>query len=414
MKTEIINTGTELLTGRTRNANAHYLARELMLLGIRTWRQTTIGDYEKNLKDALKSALAESDLVFVTGGLGPTVDDITKESLAAVLGLEMQLHEASLERIRAFFAARGVDMPEANRKQALLPVSALALTNEVGTAPGFILEARDKIFVVLPGPPWELQPMFEQYVKPYLKKKGLTGADRLKQKTIKLWGIGESAVQDLLADLHRKNGNVEIAYQAQRGEVWVKLLTENGAANGDELEQITCEITTRLGNKVFGFDEDTMEMTVARLLVKHNLTVSLAESCTGGLIAKKLTDLPGSSEYLMYGVVSYSNEAKEKILGVSPETLKQFGAVSSETALEMARGVKKLGNTDVAVSVTGIAGPGGGSPEKPVGLVYTGLAHKDGAFSQKHLFYGDRENIRELSARAALNMLRLYILENYS
>lgn len=409
LKVEIINTGTELLTGDTRNDNAVFLAGVLLRHGIRVWRQTTVGDYPPVLKETIARALQESDIIIITGGLGPTKDDITKETVAEVMGLPLYLHEESLWRIKNFFQARNRSMPEPNIKQAMVPETSVVLNNDHGTAPGIILEKDRKLVVILPGPPLELGPMFEKYALEQLRGKGLIGNRPVAGRIVKLWGIGESLVQEKLADLHWPESKVEIAYQFRRGEVWVKLNNKVDPADEKPLEERADLIRQRLGEYVFGHEGDSMESVVAKLLLDNKLTISLAESCTGGLIAKKLTDLPGSSSYLMYGVVSYSNQAKEKILGVRPETLEKFGAVSEETALEMVNGVRTILNTHLAVSVTGIAGPDGGTREKPLGLVYIAVAGEKGSYCKKHLFYGDRENIREMSARAALNMVRLYI-----
>ncbi len=408
MRTEIINTGTELLTGQTKNSHAVYLAEQLMKQGIRVTKTTVVGDDGELIKSVVREALTVADLLIITGGLGPTADDITKECVAELLELPLTLHEGTLDKIKAYFAARNMTMPENNTKQALVPSGAIVVENKVGTAPGLIIEHQESTLVILPGPPWELQPMVTEGILPFLRDKGLAG-EPVRQKIFKIWGIGESAVQQLMNDIHQSAGKIEIGYQAHRGEVWFKLLANSSEVSAQEMDDLAAIVTARLGDHLWGFADDTLESVVAKLLVQNQLKLSVAESCTGGLIAKKLTDLPGSSEYLMYGVVSYSNEAKMKLLGVKPETLEKYGAVSEQTAMEMAQGVREIGQTDVAVSVTGIAGPGGGSKEKPVGLVYIGVAGKDKVYAKKVVYSGDRENIREVTARAALNLVRLYI-----
>lgn len=409
----MISTGTELLLGQILNTNAQFLGRELAELGIDVYFQTTVGDNAARVTEALETAMKRADLIIVTGGLGPTEDDLTKETIAKMLGLKMHLDEDVLSELRKFFHQRGRKMPENNTKQALLPECSAAIPNKIGTAPGMIIESGEKIFVVLPGPPVEMQPMFDETVVPYLKRR--TGANRamIVSKVLKILGVGESSVEEQIKDLVDTQTNPTIAFLAPRGEVYVRLTAKASSKNEADglIKGVEKEIRRRFGDYIYGADAETLETVVAGLLKKHGLTISAAESCTGGLIAQRLTTVPGISENFMYSMVTYSNEAKTQFLGVPPETLDQFGAVSEETALEMVKGVRQAGGTDLAVAVTGIAGPGGGTPDKPVGLVYIGFADRDTTIVQPNLFAGDREVIRWQTANVALNMVRKYLLK---
>jgi len=413
VRAELISTGTELLLGQILNTNAKFLGERLARLGIDVFFQTTVGDNESRLAEVLHTALKRANLIIITGGLGPTSDDLTKETAARVLGLELLTDELSLVRIEDFFRVRGRKMPEMNRKQALMPAGALVLANMAGTAPGMIVEQAGKSIVILPGPPVEMEPMFLETVEPYLKKK--LGEDRvlIVSRIIKVLGLGESTIEEKIRDLVDKQVNPTIAFLAPRGEVYIRVTAKTGTEKEamEMIAGIENEIRKRLGDYVYGADGETMESVVAGLLKRHGLTVSVAESCTGGLIAKRLTDVPGVSENFMYGIVTYSNDAKTRFLGVSAGTLEKHGAVSEDTASEMAFGVRQAGGTDLALSVTGVAGPGGGTPEKPVGLVFIGFAEGNNVAVKRHLFTGDREVIRWQTANAALNLLRGYLMQ---
>lgn len=414
MRAELISTGTEILLGQILNTNAQYLGQRMAQLGINVYFQTTVGDNEQRLTEALQIALERSEIVVITGGLGPTMDDLTKEALARFLGLKMFIDEASLKHIEEFFCARGRKMPEVNKKQALIPEGATVISNKMGTAPGVIIENAGKIIVVLPGPPVEMQPMFAETVEPYLKKR--LGEDKLTivSRVLRILGMGESTVQEHIEDLVIAQTNPTVAFLAPGGEVLVRLTarakTEIEARK--MIKVLETEIRKRIGDYIYGADDENLEKVVAVLLKKRGLTVSTAESCTGGLIAKRLTDIPGISENYLYGMVTYDNQAKIQLLGVSPNILEKYGAVSEETALEMARGVRQAVGTDLALAVTGIAGPGGGTPEKPLGLVYIGFADRDTTIVQRFLFVGDRETIRWQAANSALNSLRKYLIQH--
>ncbi|HWQ88836.1 MAG TPA: competence/damage-inducible protein A, partial [Desulfitobacteriaceae bacterium] len=409
---EIISTGTELLLGQTLNTNAQYLSAQLSVLGIEVYYHTTVGDNPKRLENILRQALQRADLIVTTGGLGPTADDLTKEIAAKVLGLEMFLDAGSLEEIRHFFAAHKREMPASNLKQAYFPQGAKIFPNKLGTAPGAIINKDDKTIVILPGPPFEMQPMFEKYVLVELEK--LIGPDRkrMKMRILKIFGISESALEEVLDELLSQN-NPAVALVAKRTEINIQLAAKDvdEQAALKTLDTIEQTIRSRLGNKVFARDKETMVSVVGQALRSHKYTMSTAESCTGGLVGATLTQEAGSSDYYLGGVISYANSVKENVLGVRSTTLQSVGAVSRETAQEMAEGVCRLTGADLAISVTGLAGPGGGSETKPVGLVYIGLASAKGTEVRKFQFYGGRDSVRQLTVMAALNMVRQYMLE---
>lgn len=410
MKAELIFTGSELLLGYVLNSHAQYLGMKLSEMGIEVTLHITVGDNWKMLGQVLKQALENSDLVLTTGGLGPTTDDLTKETVAGVLGLPMILDEHSLAGMKEFFRRRGVAMPESIAKQAYFPEGARILNNPLGTAPGALIERGDKIMVMLPGPPNELIAMFEQELTPYLAKRAGSGTVT-RYKVFKLTGISESAVQDRIKDLGGQ-GNPGIAYVAKPGEVQVRIAAYAGAPEQAEkmVAELSEKVRRRLVGYIFGYDEEVLEDVVGKLLLETGLSIAVAESCTGGLIAARLTDIPGSSGYLKGGVVAYSNEMKNKILGVPSDTIDRYGAVSKQTAVAMAEGVRVLAGSNLGLAVTGIAGPGGGSPAKPRGLVYISLAADDGTCCREYRFPGERPAVRQGTVNAGLNMVRHYLL----
>lgn len=410
MEAEIISVGTELLLGQIVNTNAQYLAEKLASLGIELHHIVTVGDNIDRLKAALASAWERADVIILTGGLGPTQDDMTKETVAEFLNLELILHSPSLETIRCFFARRGHHMTNNNIKQALLPQGGIPLPNPNGTAPGVWLEHQGKILVILPGPPFELQPMFENHVLPRLTKGEKHTV--IKSRIIKLYGIGESQAEEQVKDLIDST-NPTLASYAKPTEIQFRLTAKADTdIKADSLiDSMEKELRARLGQYIFAQDEDTMQDIVGKLLRERNLTLAVAESCTGGLVANWLTDVPGSSIYFQGGVVSYSNKLKTSLLRVPAETLHQYGAVSKEVAETMASGIKHLAQVDFGGAVTGIAGPDGGTPEKPVGLVYVAVAHKTGVKSCRYQWQGSRSIIKQRAAQALLNLVRQQILE---
>lgn len=409
MQAELISTGTEILLGYIVNTDAQYLSQQLARLGIEVTLHTAVGDDREMMRRVLQDALQRSDLVFTTGGLGPTSDDITKDVVAEILGLPMVLDEASLAEMKAHFAAQGKPFPEVLVRQAYFPAGARVLPNPVGTAPGAIVETRGKAIVILPGPPRELQAMFEGSVLPYLK--GLPGRGPvLYTRVYKLTSIPEYNVHETLRDLAREK-NPTLGFLARPGEVHVRVAAR--AATVQEAEQMADlvgkEIYARLGEYVFAVDDEKIEETVGALLQQRGLTLSVAESCTSGLIGARVTNVPGSSAYFVGGVLAYSNEIKERLLGVPRETLDRYGAVSEETAVAMVRGVRALTGANIGLAVTGIAGPGGGTPAKPVGLVYIALATEKYLDCRRFILPGHRGAVREGTVNTALNMLKRYL-----
>ncbi|AEM73978.1 competence/damage-inducible protein A [Caldicellulosiruptor acetigenus] len=410
MVAEIICVGTELLLGQILNTNSQYLAQKLAELGIDLYFQTTVGDNMERLKMAIDIATKRSDILIFTGGLGPTSDDITKEAVADYFGLALVLDEDVLRRIEKFFERRQVKMPEINKKQAYVPKGAKVLHNKNGTAPGLIIEKDGKIAILLPGPPFEMQPMFEEGVLPYLEK---FSKQKIYSRVLKFVGIGESSIEEALKDLILSQTDPTMALYAKPFEVELRITTkkESEECAKSLLQSMENRIRERLGEYIYGVDRQLLEEVVIGLLAEKKLKVSVAESCTGGLICNKLTNVPGASEVFDRGFIVYSNEAKMKLLGVPEQVLKEHGAVSSQTARYMAQGALSNSLADIALSVTGIAGPGGGSETKPVGLVYIGIATKDYSESFEFRFSGDRLRIKEMTSKAALNILRKKIID---
>ena len=411
MTAEIICVGTELLLGNIVNTNAAYLAEKLAGAGLDCYYQTVVGDNVERLAGVLKCAMERSDVILLSGGLGPTEDDLTKETVAEVCGKNLSVDDHSMERIAEFFAVRDIQPTENNWKQAMVPEGAKVLDNDNGTAPGIILETEKNRIVLLPGPPAELVPMFEQQVLPYLDT--LTPGVICSQM-VKLCGVPESQVEDTLKDLIDGQTNPTIATYAKTGEVHIRVTAsgEDTKAAGKAIKPVVKELKSRFRADIYSTKaETTLEMAVADLLMANDLTVTTAESCTGGMIAARIINVPGVSECYKAGLVTYSNKAKRKILDVNKATLKKYGAVSKETAKEMAMGGVFATDADICVAVTGLAGPDGGSEEKPVGLVYMACYMNDQVTVEKYQFKGNRAKIREQSVVKALDLLRRTILE---
>lgn len=407
MRAEILCVGTELLLGDIVNTNAAYLARQLAGMGIEVYHQAVVGDNSQRLRESLRRALERCDLVVTTGGLGPTYDDLTKETVAELFGKEMELNEACLEGIRSFFDRIGRKMTENNVKQAMIPKGALVLNNENGTAPGLVVEEKQKAVVLLPGPPREMRAMFEQGVKPYLQKRT---NQMLVSRSIHVFGMGEAQVEELLREKMEQYRNPTIAPYAKDGEVLLRVTALAGSEQEAHglIDPVVEEVTALLGDVVYGVDVGTLQNALVLALKEKGLKVATAESCTGGLISKRITEVPGASGVFDCGVCSYANEIKEKLLGVSHDTLSQYGAVSPQTAAEMARGARLLAGAEIGISTTGIAGPDGGTDQKPVGLVYIGV---DSPWHQEVLetrlsrgYPEERELIRYLAASHALHL----------
>ncbi len=414
MTAEIICVGTELLLGNIVNTNAAYLAQQLAALGITSYYQTVVGDNRERLLDALELAAKRSELIILSGGLGPTRDDLTKETVAEFCSKKLVTDEKSKKQIEAYFVARGIKPTKNNWKQAMVPEGCKVLENHNGTAPGIVVETKKNKFVLLPGPPEELRLMFEESVVPYLK--GLS-SDVIFSQTVKTCGLAESAVEDRLRDLIEGQTNPTIATYAKTGEVHVRVTAKAETPKEAQklVKPVVKELKSRFGNDIYSTDDGvTLEKALADLLESAGLTISCAESCTGGLVSATLINVPGISELYKAGFVTYSNKAKRKLLGVKKGTLQKYGAVSSQTAEEMVRGLLAETKTDVGIAVTGIAGPDGGTSEKPVGLVYISCNVKGKITVKECHFQGTREKIRNASVAAALMLARRCVLEYLS
>ncbi len=411
---ELISVGTELLLGNIVNTNAQFLAEKCALLGLSLYHQVTVGDNRGRLSEAIRTAIKRSDIVILIGGLGPTEDDLTKEVCAEVMGFPLVEDPHTRARLVEFFKnSIYKTISDNNWKQALVPDGAKVLDNDNGTAPGLILEKYGKSAILLPGPPNELIPLFMEQVYPYLQR---LRPEMICSQMVKICGIGESQVEDKLLDLIDKQTNPTIATYAKTGEVHLRVTAKAGSAEeADKLiKPVVKEIRKRFGDSVYSTKEDeTLEMAVVKLLKKLELTVTTAESCTGGMLAARLVNVPGVSDVFREGFITYANKAKRKILDVSKGTLKKYGAVSEQTANEMATGGVFATDADVCIAITGLAGPDGGTEEKPVGLVYIACYLKDRVRVEKYQFKGDRNKIREQSVVKALDLLRRSILDNY-
>lgn len=419
MIAELVFVGTELLLGEILNSNAQFMSQRLALLGIDVFHQQVVGDNAQRLRGVLREALSRSDVVITSGGLGPTMDDITRDIAAEVAGRPLEVNQKLLAELKDWFAQRGRVMTENNVRQAMVPRGAQVLPNDRGTAPGLIIPASaDKVIIVLPGPPNEIRPMFEQQVIPYLTHRMGGTALSLVSRTLRFIDIGESSLEDALKDLIGSQKDPSIATYAKLGEVHLRLATKapDAAAGMARIARVEAEIRRRVGKHIYGVDDTRLEEAVGQLLKERQMHVTLAESCTGGLVAKRLTDIPGSSAYLEFGFVTYSNEAKQKLLGVPGPLLAEHGAVSEPVVRAMAAGALERSGADVALAVSGIAGPDGGTPEKPVGTVWFGLAARGaaglpaGVWAFVQHMQGSREDVRERSATVALASLRRYLL----
>lgn len=412
MVVELISVGTELLLGNIVNTNAQYLAQKCAELGLSVYYQSCVGDNAKRLEDTIRLALSRSDVVILGGGLGPTEDDITKETAAAVFETELKEDAHTRQRIEAYFE-KNKEIPENNWKQAQVPAGAKVLDNDNGTAPGLIMEKGEKTLILLPGPPNELIPMFQESVIPYLKGRC---SDAIVSAMIKSCGIGESKVAAMLNDIIEEQTNPTIATYAKTGEVDIRVTasapTEKEAKK--LVRPVVEKIKSRLKDAVFTTEEDvTLEEEVVRLLNKYELTLATAESCTGGFLGGRLVNVPGVSDVYKAGFITYSNKAKRKYLDVSKNTLKKYGAVSKETAKEMAKGGVFQTDADICIAVTGLAGPGGATKEKPVGLVYIACYIGDKVQVKEYHFKGNRNKIREQTVVRALDTVRRCILDKY-
>ena len=410
LRAEILSVGTELLLGQITDTNAVALSQAISTLGISLFRRTTVGDNHDRLLAALKDALRENDIVFTIGGLGPTQDDITRDVLAEAIGTTLNRDNAIEERLQQFFAGRSVRMTDNNLRQAMVPEHGRPIDNPNGTAPGLLFEKDGKIAIALPGPPNEFLPMLENQIMPLLLEK-TGGVGVIHSRVLRVCTLGESMAEDMIRDL-MQDENPTVAPYAKLGEVHLRVSSLSpDAETADRLiAGKVAQIEERLGNYVYGYDDETLEAAVIRLLTERDMTVAAAESCTGGLLAGRLTNVPGSSRVFPGGVVVYSNSAKIDLCGVPGALLEEHGAVSSEVAIALAQGVRERFHSDFGVGITGIAGPDGGTVKKPVGLVYIAVADKAGVKEDKLNYWGARQDIRYRSAQYALVMLREKIL----
>lgn len=409
MKAEIICVGTELLLGKTVNTDETIIAKELSRIGIDLLHSSTVGDNPERLYESVKLALSRSDILITTGGLGPTKDDLTKETVAKAAGRKLEFHKESFERLCKQFP--GIVLTPDQEKQVWLPEGSYVLLNDNGTAPGCAFKTiEDKLVLMFPGPPSELEPMLINYAVPYLLK---DTNSVIVSHNVHVFGKGEGPVARLIEDL-LEGSNPTAAPYAKEGEMFVRVTAKAASEEEADLmcQPIIDEIKRRVGNFVYGIDCDSLENLVVKLLNEQNKTIATAESCTGGLLAKRITDISGSSAVFETGCVTYANKTKEKLLGVPAEILEKHGAVSEETARAMAEGIVKLSGADIGIGITGIAGPGGGTPEKPVGLVYIALSDGKETFVKARKPFTrlkSREWHRHTSASEALDMARRYL-----
>ncbi len=420
MRSIIISIGDEVLIGQVVNTNASWLGRELLSIGIPAERIITVSDNEKEILKEFKNAFENYDVVVVTGGLGPTHDDITVKTVAKFFKSEYVLNEKVLKHVKSIFARRNITMPVVNIGQALVPEIATVLENKTGTAPGLLIDKNGKVFCVMPGVPYEMKYISQTGLFPYLSKKYKKKITHvIKQKTLHTIGIGESLLAEQIGDINKivRRGNgfeVKLAFLPANYEVRLRItaIAKNSLKADKLIKDAQKLITKKAGKYIYSTTEDSIEKTVGGILKKKKLTIAAAESCTGGLITSKLTDISGSSDYVMDAIVAYSNEAKRRLLGVRAETIKKYGAVSKQAAIEMARGIRKRSKTDIGISVTGIAGPTGARIGKPVGLVWIGYSDKKVTFAKDFIFTKDRLRNKDIMAKMALEIVRNQLTMN--
>lgn len=412
MVVELISVGTEILLGNIVNTNAAYLSEKCAALGLSCYHQSVVGDNEQRLEEAVKVAVSRSDIVILSGGLGPTKDDLTKEVTARVFGRELYEDPHTKERIMEFFKKlRSEKITENNWKQALVPEGAVVIDNHNGSAPGLIIEGEESTAILLPGPPNEIIPMFERDIAPYLNALQPEG---IYSKMVKVCSVGESRAETMVLDLMERQSNPTLAPYAKTGEVHFRVTARAKSEQEAErfMEPMMKELFQRFGDKIYTTREEvTLEEAVVELLKEKQLTLTTAESCTAGLLAGRIMNVPGASAVYNEGYITYSNEAKHRILGVSEETLEVKGAVSHETAAQMALGAARASGAEAALSVTGVAGPGGGTEEKPVGLVYIGCCVNGKMRTEEFHFAGNRAKNRDYSVVRALTVLREELLK---
>jgi len=406
-KASIVNIGNELLNGQTVSTNTAYLGEKLLSIGIPAVSSYIITDDIDSIVRAFNLAADDADIILATGGLGPTDDDLTREAMAKFLNKELQLQDELLQKIKDFFTSRERQMPEKNKVQAYIPAGAKAIANNLGTAPGIMAEANDKLLIALPGVPLEMKQMFEESVLPKLKR--LATGQAVEIRKLKCFGTGESNIAELLGPLMQRGRNPLINCTADCGVITLTIIAtaedENKAVRMAERDEKS--LRDKLGELIYGTGEQGLAEVVGEKLAQQKKTLAVAESCTGGTLAKLLTNIAGASKYFTYGWITYSNNAKTTELGIPADLIEKYGAVSEQVAQAMAKGARKKASTDFAIAITGIAGPAGASEQKPVGLVYISVDSDNGCDTKHQLFFGDREPIQLRAAQTALNMLRL-------
>jgi nicotinamide-nucleotide amidase len=421
IQAQIICIGNEIMLGHIANTNAQFVSERLSKIGIKTAKHIDIPDIPDVIVSSIRKALNESQIVILSGGLGPTVDDITLECIAKTLDKKLIPNKKITQQIKTHFKNRRLKMPKNNLRQALVPEGAIPIDNTIGTAPGLIIpipspfplpkgeraRVRGKVLIAFPGVPFELYPMFENTALPYLKKNFPTGLI-IKSRLIKITGLAESKVDEMIEDILKISGNIEMGIYPHPEEIHVKItVTDKNEKSADLIiNKIQKKISTRLKDYIFGYDNEKLEEIIGKMLLKSKKTLAIAESCTGGLLANRITDAPGSSNYFKLGLVTYSNESKNKLLNIQIKTIKKYGAVSKEVASLMAKNVRILAEADYGIGISGIAGPSGATPKKPIGLVYIALSTKNKTICREFHFIGTRSLIKYKSTQAALDMIR--------
>ncbi len=410
MRAEIIATGTELLSGGVIDTNSLYLSEELMLIGLETAFKTVVGDDEQDMEEALRRAFGRAAVVIITGGIGPTEDDITRKVLAKVIKKRLVLNEDALKAIHTRLAGRGKEFAASNDRQALIPTGARLLQNPIGIAPGFFSDEEGLFIAVLPGVPKEMQAMFNEGLRPALEER-FGGRTFIRRRVLRTCGLSESAVNQAIQNI-LKGSEPAVGLTAKETGVDIRIIARGSHAERvqEQVDRTDAGIREKLGDAVYGVDGQELEEVVGALLKQRRLKLAVAESCTGGLIGGRITSIAGSSEYFERGVVVYSYLAKTEMLGVPQDLIEKHGAVSGQVAEAMARGMQQAAHTDLGLAVTGIAGPGGGTEKKPVGLVYTALASAQGVKIDEHRFLGTREQVRIRASQMALDMVRRYLI----
>jgi len=410
MNAEIIAVGSELLTPDSSDTNSLYLTQVLNEVGFDVHLKTIVGDDQSNIERVLRQALERSDLIIFSGGLGPTMDDLTRTAVAAVLDRSLIRNEEFLEKLRSKFASRGFKMSENNERQSEIIEGAEILDNQWGTAPGMWIREADRYIILLPGPPRELQSIFENYAVPRIRK--ICGTKRLEHRSFYVTGMTESELDSEIAPLYTTYPGIRTTILAGTRHIAIHLYQwSQGNSDSPELDELSEKIREKIGTSIFSIRNELMEEVVGRMLRESGKTIAVAESCTAGMLGMRLTRIPGSSEYFMGGIQCYSNHAKSKLCGVSEELIQKYGAVSAEVAEALACGVRSALNASIGLSITGIAGPAGGTKEKPVGLVYIGISDGETIENRYRIMPGDRESVRERSTYLALSWLRRFLMK---